>query len=131
MTLADAKRVLVIDDTKAVRSLIIRILNGEDYCVRGIDSGERALTLVQSEAFLPDAALVDLTMPGLNGIAVAEALKQLLPSVRIGIMSGFDRDDTLEAYDLSPDELAFLEKPFSAAQLEVFVAELLDADVTT
>ena len=46
-------------------------------------------------------------------------------------MSGFDRDDTLEAYDLSPDELAFLEKPFSAAQLEAFVAELLDADVTT
>ena len=116
--------VLVIDDTPAIRTLISRILRAEGYSVSCVEGGAQALAVVKTETFIPQIALIDLTMPEQNGLDVANALQTHLPNLRAGIMSGFDRDDTLRAYGLNTDELAFLAKPFSRNQLLSFVDEL-------
>ena len=72
--------VLVVEDEEDIRELVSYNLLKEGYQVAGVASGEDALTAVESKT--PDLILLDIMLPGLDGLRVCRKLKEQ-PEVRV------------------------------------------------
>jgi len=103
-------RVLIVDDEKNIVSSLKEILSDEGYEVSVAEDGLNALEMIQADP--PDVVLLDIWLPGMDGIEVLKSVKMYQPEVEVLIMSGHGTIDTavqatkLGAYD-------FIEKPFS------------------
>ena len=87
MAVPDAFRVLVVEDSAAFRTLVRELLRDEPALpvVGEAPTGEDALAL--APGLRPDVALVDLTLPGINGYETARRLRALMPGLRVILMS--------------------------------------------
>ncbi|MFH1219095.1 MAG: sigma-54 dependent transcriptional regulator [Candidatus Eisenbacteria bacterium] len=104
----NAGRILVVDDEKSIRNTIARILEYEGYVVREADDGRAALSLVGEEQL--DAVVLDIKMPGMDGIEVLRRVKEVDPGLPVIILSGHGTIATaVEATALGA--FNFLEKP--------------------
>lgn len=117
-------RLVVADDDAAIRRLIGAAL--ADYTVSGVARGDDALVLAQQE--LPDLVLLDVEMPGLDGLAVARALATGAATAAIPVVlcSGAGPDAAAAAHRL-PNVFGFLAKPFSLKALRTVVDAGLEA----
>jgi len=92
-------RVLIVDDDAAVRTVLHRILSGAGFQVEEADNAFQALDLLDMQP--PDAVLLDIKMPGMDGIGLMENLSQRGLEVPIVILTGhgdeFTARDCLEA----------------------------------
>lgn len=79
-------RILVVDDDDSIRELIRLALTSVGFDVVAVESGERAVEVVS--ATLYDAAIVDLMMPGMDGMETIQALRTRAPGLPAVIMSG-------------------------------------------
>lgn len=79
-------RILIVDDEEIVRSSLQDILNLEGYEVQSVANGEAALSLLQRETF--DLILLDLKMPGMDGIDVLRAINKLSPDIKVILLTG-------------------------------------------
>ncbi|MEK6709564.1 MAG: UDP-3-O-acyl-N-acetylglucosamine deacetylase, partial [Nitrospinota bacterium] len=106
----DKGHVLIVDDEDDILSTLEAILQDEGYRVAKASSGEHALDLVRAE--VPDVVLVDVWMPGIDGIKTLQAVKETSADTEVIVMSGHGNIDTavtatrLGAFD-------FIEKPLS------------------
>jgi two-component system nitrogen regulation response regulator NtrX len=104
------RRVLVIDDEKAIRETLSEILSDEGYAVTALASGEEGLKRLQEESF--DLAFLDVWLKDRDGLSILEAADGRLREVPVVMISGHANVETavravrLGAYD-------FLEKPLS------------------
>jgi CheY-like chemotaxis protein len=80
------QRVLVIDDDAAVRATIKVILTARGFEVTGADSGPAGLSLLRQSPF--DLLIVDVFMPGMDGVNTIKAVHQLNPNMPIIAISG-------------------------------------------
>lgn len=89
--------VLLVDDHFVVRSGLAASLDLEDdiEVVAEAERGEEALTLYESHR--PRVVVMDLQLPGLNGIETTERLREIDPGARVLIFSTFARDDEIQA----------------------------------
>lgn len=105
-----ARRVLIIDDDMGIRESLQALLEDEGFLVSAVESGEKALSVCLRETF--DAALLDIWMPGMDGIATVEQLQKICPQLMILMMSGHGTIETaVKATKLGAFD--FLEKPLS------------------
>jgi DNA-binding NtrC family response regulator len=81
--------ILVVDDEPTVLSLCERILKLGSYSVISANGGEQALTALQKSSEPVDLALLDVMMPGMNGIELAKRIQSTYPNTQIVLMSGF------------------------------------------
>jgi CheY-like chemotaxis protein len=81
------RRVLLIDDDKSVGAATKVVLEAEGFDVVVVEDGLAGLKALEAGRF--DLAIVDLFMPGMDGLATAKGLRQINPSLRIIAMSGF------------------------------------------
>jgi two-component system nitrogen regulation response regulator NtrX len=115
-------KILIIDDEEAIRSTLGQILEDEKYDVTLCQSGEEGLTTFAREDF--DLVLLDIWLPGMDGMAVLERLKSVSPSTPVIMISGHGTVDTavkatrLGAYD-------FMEKPLSLERVLLTVSHAL------
>ncbi len=111
-------RVLVVDDDPVHREVVADILCGEGYTVELTGSGEAGLAAAR--ATTPDVLLLDLMLPGMDGAAVLEELRQepRFSRVRVVVTTGV-RTAHLRRL-LRPDALLF--KPFGVDELVLAVA---------
>ena len=103
-------RVLVADDDPGVTSVVARLLVREGYAVRTCEDGERALHAARE--WSPDAAILDVVMPGIDGVTLCGRLRTERPDLSILVLTA--RDSTLEhiaGLDAGADD--YLVKPFS------------------
>ena len=106
--------VLIVDDESSISATLEGILADEGYEVSKADNGIQALEMVKS--FPPDLILLDIWMPGMDGIEVLKAVKEFQSDLEVIIMSGHGSIDTavratkLGAFD-------FIEKPLSLESL--------------
>ncbi|GAA2816934.1 response regulator transcription factor [Kitasatospora sp. CM 4170] len=109
-------RVLLADDEHLIRGALAALLSLEEdiTVVAQAASGPEALAMAQ--AHLPDIAVLDLQMPGLDGIEVASQLRRLLPDCRCMIVTGHGRPGYLKRA-LEVGIRGFLPKTVSAADL--------------
>jgi PAS domain S-box-containing protein len=108
--------VLVVDDDALVRPTVVQYLRDLLYTVVEAESGQQALELAILSA--PDLVITDITMHGMDGVALAAQLRQLHPNLPILMMTG-QTDRT----GLSGEEV--LDKPFTQAVLAERVLRLL------
>lgn len=113
-------RVLIVDDLVETRQNVAKLLQFEsDIDVIGqASSGQEAITLVQQ--LLPDVVLMDINMPGVDGIAASKSIMKAVPSTQIIIMSVQSEADYLRRAMLAGAR-DFLMKPFSGEQLAVAI----------
>jgi len=86
--MAEAKRkVLVVDDDEIVRLSLMRTLAGQNCRVESAHGGEQALAQMQKEQ--ADVVLMDLRMPGMDGMATLKAIKEKWPETEVVIITGY------------------------------------------
>ncbi len=116
-------RVLVVDDEAAIRRSLSGILADEGYDTALAEDGERALAAVRERA--PELVLLDIAMPGRDGISVLEELRRTHPGVPVVMMSGHGTIETaVKATQLGAFD--FIEKPLSLDKLLLTVRNALE-----
>jgi two-component system cell cycle sensor histidine kinase/response regulator CckA len=116
--------VLLVEDEEIVRSLVQELLEGLGYGVEVAADGEEALARLADGA-AADLVITDLVMPRLGGRELARRVRDFRPGVPVLFVSGFT-GDTAAVHGPPPPASAFLEKPFTAAELADKVRALLD-----
>jgi DNA-binding NtrC family response regulator len=101
-------RILVVDDEEIVRRSHMRVLESVPYEVEAVRDGEQALQAMETQSY--DVVLLDLRMPGMDGMTVLKALKQRWPESEIIVITGYPSIDTAkEAIRLGAHD--YLAKP--------------------
>ena len=114
--------ILIIDDEKDIRTALAGILEDEGYQVLCAESGDEGIESVRQE--LPDLILLDIWMPGMDGLETLGKLKSQFPQVTVIMISGHGTIETavratkLGAFD-------FIEKPLSLEKVLISVANAL------
>jgi two-component system, cell cycle response regulator CpdR len=116
--------ILLVEDEDMLRSLLKDLLEHKGYQVADAACAADALELY--EASRPDLLITDVAMPGMNGEALAEALRTKQPGLRVIFMSGYAGTSAAAIQSsLSDGGVAFLQKPFRMSLLLDKVNELL------
>jgi CheY-like chemotaxis protein len=119
-------RILVIEDDRSVSHVLRLLLEGSGHDVVVADDGSRGLATAQRRC--PDAMILDLMMPFMDGFAVLEAIRedQRVAGIPVMILSAMQKESVEErCYRLGAK--AFIRKPFDADLLLGTVEELLSA----
>ena len=108
---AVAAHVLVVDDEKAIRTLLAQILGKRGLTVTMCADGATAVSSYAENHHTIDLVFLDLVMPDMSGLDVMRAFKEINPSPRVILCSGYMPD--LEGKTVAQHGfLAFLAKPF-------------------
>jgi two-component system response regulator MprA len=112
---SDPTRVLVVDDDPPLRRMLARTLVAEGYAVTTAGDGGAALAQIAS-ASPPDLVVLDVTMPGLDGLAVARRLRAKGVAVPILMLTARDAvADRVSGLEAGADD--YLVKPFAVEEL--------------
>jgi two-component system, OmpR family, KDP operon response regulator KdpE len=106
-------RVLVVDDEMPILRLLRRTLEAHGYAVEAVDTGGAALAAAGRRH--PDAVLLDLMLPDMDGLEVCRGLREQLQAPIIVLSARGEERTKVEALDLGADD--YLTKPFGAAEL--------------
>ncbi len=116
------KRILIVDDESTILQTVEDILEDEGFVPICAESGEEALEILERET--PDLVLLDIWLPGIDGLEVLQQIKSNWPFLPVVMMSGHGTVETavkatkLGAYD-------FIEKPLSYEQLILTIKNAL------
>ena len=117
------EEILVVDDERNIRSSLEGILKDEGYRVRGVPTAEDLLKQVAQG--VPDLVILDVWLPGIDGLQALEEVKRLHPQLPVIMISGHSTIETavkatrLGAYD-------FIEKPLSLEKTVLAVRNALE-----
>ncbi|MBE9531609.1 MAG: sigma-54-dependent Fis family transcriptional regulator, partial [Proteobacteria bacterium] len=117
------KTILIVDDEKDIRDSLEGVFTDEGYSVLVAEDSEAALVTLKKG--LPDLILLDIWMPGMDGIEMLKLIKEDYPAIAVIMVSGHATIDTavkatkLGAYD-------FIEKPLSLDNTVLSVANALE-----
>ena len=114
-------KIMVVDDEEQIRRALVSILTIRKYVVKVAASGEEALDLAID--FEPDLVILDMAMPGMDGLETCQALRQWYASPILVLSVKNSDSDKIKALDEGADD--YLTKPFSAGELLARVRALL------
>jgi DNA-binding NtrC family response regulator len=107
-------RLLLVDDEEELVSYLEKRFTNQGFDVTGVTSGEAALAVAEEQVF--DMAVVDLKMPGMDGLQVIHGLKELQPFLQAVVLTGHGTIDT--AFKSGQEHAyRFLQKPFKFDRL--------------
>ena len=112
--MSEKTKVLIVDDEEIVCRSYVRSLAGAQCNVQVAGNGEEALYALGQQRF--DLVLLDLRMPGIDGMAVLKAIKQTWPETQVVIITGYPNIETAkEAVRLGA--YGYLAKPVGPAEV--------------
>ncbi|HLE41838.1 MAG TPA: sigma-54 dependent transcriptional regulator [Nitrospirota bacterium] len=116
-------RILVVDDERSMRDFLLIMLKKEGYEVVTAENGGDALKTVQGEIF--DLVISDVKMPGLDGIDVLKAVKEVSPETVVIMITAFATTETaVEAMKLGAYD--YIIKPFKVDELKLIIKKALE-----
>ena len=114
----DKDCILVVDDELLIRDLLFEFFTAKGYTVMLAENGRKAIEIVRSDPF--DVALIDLRMPGIDGMKVIEEIRQVSQEVPIIIMTGYPSfNSAIKA--LRERVYDYIVKPFQVPHLALVV----------
>jgi DNA-binding response OmpR family regulator len=114
-------RILVVEDDEDIVDVLRRTLRGEGYEVSAVGDGPGALELASS--FVPDLVVLDLGLPGMDGVEVCRKLRQEGDVPVLMLTARTETGDMVEGLDSGADD--YLTKPFERAELLARIRSLL------
>ena len=115
-------RVLIAEDDKPVANFVQKGLEAEQYAVDVAQDGDEAQFMVGQ--FDYDVAVLDLTLPRVDGLDVLKHIRETKPALPVLILTGRNRvEDRVKGLDLGADD--YLTKPFSFSELSARVRALM------
>src|SRR5213082_1671583 len=121
--MSDAAKILLVDDEPGMLRYIRTLLEVDDYKVATASTGEEALDRVQ-KGLQPDLVLLDLLMPGIDGLQTLEQLRQIRPGTKVVMLSCVsDTRKVVQAIRLGAHD--YLTKPFQKAELDTVIDQCL------
>ena len=118
------KRILIVDDNSVVQD-VLREFFKERYQVQLAPNASQALSLIVRGA--PDLVLLDVKMPGLDGLSLLKSLRETGVMVPIFLMTGYDSLQVAQDA-LNSGANAYLPKPFDLLHLDRLVTEAIGTD---
>jgi two-component system, NtrC family, nitrogen regulation response regulator NtrX len=119
-------RVLVVDDEAGIRRSLAGILSDEGFEVTLAEDGERALAALRQDP-PPEVVLLDIAMPGRDGVEILAELRRSWPQLPVVMMSGHGTIETaVRATQLGAFD--FIEKPLSVEKLLLTLRHALERD---
>jgi len=117
------KSILIVDDEESICKSLGDILVDEGYEVQTVQSGEEAIRLLDED--LPGIVLLDIWLPGIDGMEVLKTIKSLHPKLPVVMMSGHGTIETaVKATKLGAFD--FIEKPLSLEKIILTLKHALD-----
>ncbi|HEX7078989.1 MAG TPA: response regulator [Candidatus Eisenbacteria bacterium] len=118
----NGRLVLVVDDEESIRCVAWEILRYLGYGVETVASGQEAIERIEA-GLKPDLVLLDMIMPGLGGVETFRRLREMEPTVRVVVATGFT--DRTSADALAKEGVnGVLGKPFGIEALSRKLAEV-------
>ena len=116
-------KVLVIDDEKIIRDRMTKLLELDDYETFSAENGQKGLEILYKEK--PEIALVDIKMPGMDGIEVLKKIKENKEETEVIIITGHGGiDKAIQA--LKTGAFGYIQKPVDYDELEIEIKRALE-----
>jgi DNA-binding NtrC family response regulator len=121
--MGEKSKILIIDDDEAILDSCTQVLEKSGYDVKGAGDGHEGIALFKKESF--DAVLLDLKLPGLDGIEILGNIKEENPLTPVIIFTGYASvESAVEA--MKHGAFDYMAKPFTPKQLRVIIKKALD-----
>lgn len=120
-------RLLVVDDEERIRRLLKMYLERENYAVEEAENGEQALEMSLASDF--DLILLDIMMPGMDGIEVCQELRKTKATPIIMLTAKGEEANRVQGFEVGADD--YIVKPFSPREVVLRVKALLRRSSTT
>jgi two-component system response regulator AtoC len=118
------RSILVVDDDQSVRSYLSDFLSSCGYTVECAESGDQAVARLGT-GYVPSLVVLDIVMPGINGIEVLENVKKINSTIPVIILSAGGQTKTVvEAMKIGASD--FLVKPFEEQELELAIENVVE-----
>jgi len=114
-------RILVVDDEERIRRLLKMYLEKEGYQIEEADDGETALRMASSQDF--DLILLDVMLPGIDGIEVCSRLRQIKATPVIMLTAKGEEMNRVQGFEVGADD--YVVKPFSPREIIYRVKAIL------
>src|SRR3954467_3505581 len=121
--MSNTANILLVDDEPGMQRYIKTLLEVDDYKVETASTGEEALERVQ-KGLQPDLVLLDVLMPGIDGLQTLEQLREMRPGMKVVMLSCVsDTRKVVQAIRLGAHD--YLTKPFQKAELDTVIDQCL------
>ena len=121
--MSEAGNILLVDDEPGMLRYIRTLLEVDDYKVETASTGEEAIQRIE-KGLAPDLVLLDVLMPGIDGLETLEQLRQMRPGVKVVMLSCVnDTRKVVQAMRLGAQD--YLTKPFQKAELDAVVDQCM------
>ena len=121
-------KIMIVDDHQDFRRLLQQILEDEGLDVIWVEDGFQAIQKASVNQI--DLILMDIFMPGMNGVEAASKIKEILPDCTVVMMTGYALEDLI-LNKLLVGAKACLTKPISIQQLLEIVDEVVSTQITS
>lgn len=118
------KRVLIVDDSRTMRSIVRKILSASRFAL-DVSEAEEGIGALNKLADGYDLVLLDYNMPGFNGIETLAEIKRVAPRVAVVIMTSTE-DDAIAGRAQASGAVAFLKKPFYPADIDAVLDRIYE-----
>ena len=119
-----AARILLVDDSESIRSCVTGWLEEQGYRVDGAEDGRRALALLDA-GLVPDLVLLDVMMPGIDGLETLRKIRERAPRLPVVMISVVGNARTIvDAMRAGAND--YVSKPFDELELGAVVARVLE-----
>ncbi|MBW1860395.1 MAG: sigma-54-dependent Fis family transcriptional regulator [Deltaproteobacteria bacterium] len=115
--------ILIVDDDSQLRQSFEKLLTEEGYSVRTAASGETGLDVVRES--VPDLVVIDVRLPGMNGLETFRAMREIEPKLPVIVMTAFGTTDVaIEATKLGAFE--YVLKPFEIPDILTLIKQAIE-----
>jgi len=114
------KKLLIVDDQHGIRILLTELFMSEGYTTYQASNGKLALEIVKRES--PELVLLDMKIPGMDGLEILKHIKEINPSIKVIMMTAYGELDMIKETTMNGALMHFT-KPFDIDELRNAVNE--------
>jgi CheY-like chemotaxis protein len=118
-------RILIVDDISSMRLLMKQYLRSNEHVVVVGEAGDGEEALRKVQETQPDVVILDMSMPGISGVAVTRKMKSLFPSIRVFLCSAYELKE-FEKLNIDSPADGFIQKSRMKPELLAMISKELE-----